>query len=588
MLLGSQIYNKNILKEIKDVYKNGGNVIQLFLRKMCSSSKKDRVQLTEKEIKEIKKFIKDKKIKSFAHGSYLLNFCRVPVGLIRIKWAYEILHEDMLLGEKLGLTGVVIHMCSQNAVDEKWKLVKLSLEETIKRSIQHINYYFKNYSTKKIKLLLEISSSEGGKIGGNLKDFGKVFKPLYKKHKEKIGVCIDTCHAFASGYPLNTLEGMVSFFEDYEKYVGDLNTIELIHLNDSKDVLGSKKDRHYEIGKGHIFKKSKESLKYLLDFATKNKIPMCLETNAGYKREFKLLNNLNQKGGKKDISVNKITKILEEFYEIHKSLGNSIKAIQYFKAIDSIKNSGITKIEKGDELLHLDFVGKGIVSKIDEYIKNGKIKILEEFRKNPVIMAHRELTTVYGIGPKKAKELISNGILSIKDLKEEDLTELQKVGLKYYDDLKKRISRKEAEEVKKIIEKSFEGKVVLAGSYYRGKKTLGDIDIVLVSNKNNLKKVINNLKKYLIGSLGKNIKNSYSGLIKVDKNPVRHIDIHMVKEEDLPFHMLYFASGELFSRKIRKKAKEKGYKLNEKGLYKNNKKLKLNIDDVYKLLDIIT
>ena len=137
MLLGSQIDNKNILQGIKDVYKSSGNVIQLFLRKMCSSSKKDRVILSEKEIKEIKKFLKDKKIKSFAHGSYLLNFCRVPVGLIRIKWAYEILHEDMILGEKLGLTGVVIHMCSQNAVNEKWKPIKLSLEETIQRRVPH-------------------------------------------------------------------------------------------------------------------------------------------------------------------------------------------------------------------------------------------------------------------------------------------------------------------------------------------------------------------------------------------------------------------------------------------------------------------
>ena len=46
---------------------------------------------------------------------------------------------------------------------------------------------------------------------------------------------------------------MKLFFEEYKKYVGDIKTIELIHLNDSKDVLGSKKDRHYEIGKGYIF-----------------------------------------------------------------------------------------------------------------------------------------------------------------------------------------------------------------------------------------------------------------------------------------------------------------------------------------------
>lgn len=591
MLLGSQIYNNNIIKEIKNVYRNSGNVIQLFLRKMCSSSKKDRVILTDDEIKYIKNYLKINKIRGYCHGSYLLNFCRVPVGLLRIKWTYQILQEDMLLSEKLGLKGVVIHMCSRNAVDEKWKPIKLGLEETIKRSIKHINYFFKNYPTK-IKLLLEISSSEGGKIGGNLKDFGKVFKPLYKKHRNKIGVCIDTCHAFASGYPLNTLDGMKLFFEDYKKYVGNIKTIELIHLNDSKDVLGSRKDRHYEIGKGYIFKNNKESLKYLLEFSKKHKIPMCLETNSGYKREFKLINKILIKSSSKNISVNKIIKILEEFYEIHKSLGNSIKSLQYFRAIESIKLSGIKNINKGEDLLKLKFVGKGIVSKIDEFIKTGKIKILEEFRKNPVVTAHRELTSVYGIGPKKAKELINMGILSVKELKENKLTEIQKIGLKYYKDLKKKIKRREAEDVKKMLEVEFKkldknGEIVLAGSYYRGKKLLGDIDIVLVSNKNNLKEFIDILsnKNILIGSFGKNIKNNYSGLIRVN-NIVRHIDIHMVKKEMLEYHMLYFSSGELYSRKIRKIAKEKGYKLNEKGLYKNNKRLNITVKELYKLLNI--
>ena len=612
MFLGSQIEsNKDLLKSISTLVNKGGNVVQLFLRKMNSSSAKDRIQITTEEQKKIKKIIKKNKVKGFVHASYLLNFCRIPVGLLRIQWAYNMLKEDMELGEKLGMEGVVIHMCSQNAVDEKWKRIKLTSEETIERNIEHIKYYFKNYQTKKIKLLLENSASEGSKIGGTMLEFGKVFKPLYKKYGKKIGTCIDTCHAFASGYPINTIEGIKDFLDDYKKNVGDYSTLNLIHLNDSKEPLGSKKDKHANIGKGYIYKdiRGKEALCFLILFAIKNKIPMCLETGSEYKKEISFIKNiysLNKKGDNckknggecKGISKNEMIKILEDFQEYHKSLGNHIQATQYSRAVNSIKSSKIKKICSGKELFDLPWVGKGIISKIDEYIKTGKIKLLEEFKKNPIVLAHRNLTTVFGIGPKKAEELISHGILSVDDLKGDEnvkLTSAQKIGLKYYDDLLKKISRKESENIRKLIENEFkkvfnevEFEVILAGSYNLGKKTSGDIDIVLSIN--NIKKLNGILKTFVTHLFENNIlldtlsgskipsdkQTNYIGLIKVNSNPVRHIDIHVIKSEELPFHMLYFGSGEQFSRIIRKKAKDLGYKLNNKGLFNSNGK-KINI-----------
>jgi len=627
MFLGSQVKSgKSLLKSIEDVVDKGGNVVQVFLRKMHSSSEKDRLAITEKEQKEIKNYVKKNKVKGFVHASYLLNFCRIPEGLLRIQWAYKILREDMELGEKLGMEGVVIHMCSQKAVDEKWKPIILTSKETIRRSVKHIEYFFKNNDTKfkKIKLLLENSASEGNKIGGTMTEFGKVFKPLYKKYKNKIGTCIDTCHAFAAGYPINTINGMKNFLEDYKKHVGLYSTITLLHLNDSEAPLGSKRDKHAEIGKGHIFKdvKGKEALCFLVAFAIKHKIPMCLETHSGYKKELNLIkktcdNKLSKVGGGKSITKNEILKILEEFHLYHKSLGNNIKATQYSRAITSIKNAKFKKVSENDynDLLELPWVGKGIVSKINEYLKTGKIKLLDEFRKNPIVLAHKELTGVFGIGPKKAKELINKGIFSIADLKKverEDpgvikLTRSQKVGLKYYVDLKKRIPRKESEDTRKIIEKEFKKiskspvLVKLAGSYNLGKKSSGDIDIVLSSK--GLRKLDGVLSKFvshlfekdiLVDTLsGNKIPNdkhtNYIGIIKIKSNPARHIDLHLVKDKDLPFHMLYFGSGEQFSRMIRKKAKDKGYKLNDKGLFKKGSKTRMaNIKtekDVFKILD---
>jgi DNA polymerase lambda len=614
MFLGSQIEsNKSLLKGISTIVNKGGNVVQLFLRKMHSSSVKDRLQITTEEQKEINFFMKKNKVKGFVHSSYLLNFCRIPVGLLRIQWAYKMLKEDMELGEKLGMEGVVIHMCTQKAVDEKWKTIKLTSEETIERNIQHIEYYFKHYSnTKKIKLLLENSASEGFKIGGTLLELGKVFKHLYEKYGNRIGTCIDTCHAFASGYPINTLEGMKYFLDDYKKYVGDYSTLNLIHLNDSKEPLGSKKDKHANIGKGYIFKdkKGKEALYFLILFAIKNKIPMCLETGSNYKKEISFIKDisLNQNGGKfKCISKNKIIKILKDLIEYHISLGNFIQATQYSRAINSIKFYKIKNICSGKELFDLPWVGKGIVSKVDEYIKTGKIKLLEEFKANPIILASKNLTKVFGIGPKKAKELISQGILNIEDLKKNKnikLTHSQKLGLKYYDDLLKRIPRKESENIRKLIKSEYQKisgskkfEVILAGSYNLGKKTSGDIDIVISINNKNvngiLKKLVTHLFEngILLDTFGLKIpsdkQTNYIGLIKVNSNPVRHIDIHVIKSEELTYHMLYFGYGEQFSRLIRQKAKNIGYKLNNKGLFKNGKKINIQTEkNIFKQLNI--
>jgi len=554
--------------------------------------------------------MKENKVIGFVHGSYLLNFCKVPEGLVRIQWAYRILAQDMELGEKLGMQGVIVHMCSRNAVDKNWSPITLTLAETIKRNIKHIEYFFKHHNFKKIKLLLEISSSDGNRIGGNLKDFGKVFKPLYKKYEEKVGVCVDTCHAFVSGYPLNTVGGVKNFLDQYEKHVGSYSTIKIIHLNDAVAPLGSKKDRHVEIGKGYIFSdaKGKEALCYIVNFAIKNKIPMCLETRANYKKEFKLINKLcidkkDQPCGEKGVSKTEVIKILKEITEYHKSLGNNIKAMQYAKAINSIKNSKIKKIKKGEDLYELSYVGKGIIDKVDEFIKRGKVGLLEDFRKNPIVLAHKELTTVFGIGPQKTKELIRKGIFSVNDLKKSSnsvkLTNVQKTGLKYYDDLQKRIPRKESEKALKLIEKEFrklygpKAYAKLAGSYALGKKTSGDIDILLaIKDLNKTDDILKNFITYLFENniltdtlSGRKIPDSkndnYMGIIKISAGPsnlFRHIDLHVTEDASVPFHMLYFGSGEQFSRMIRQKAKDQGYKLNDKGLFKNGKKINVKTE----------
>jgi DNA polymerase/3'-5' exonuclease PolX/endonuclease IV len=513
----------------------------------------------------------------------------------------------MELAEKMNLDGVVIHMCSMKAVDEKWVPFNMTVKETVKRMINHMEYFFKNDGKKypKTKILLENSASRKTKIGGDLSSLANVYRPLEKKYKKQIGICIDTCHAFASGYALHTPKGVDDFFSEFEKKIGSPKKITLIHLNDSKDPLGSNKDHHECIGQGYIFKgtEGQEALKTIIRYAKKYSIPLCLETPCpNHQKEMKLVKLKKQKGGhakkkNKNKSVKEILSLLEEFVSYHKSLGNVREASQYQKAISSLSHlNPHQEIYCGKELLPLPGIGKGIASKIDEFISTGKVSLLKTFQKNPKIKAIRSLEHVFAIGPKKAKELVEKGVLSVSNLEKKirkghiKLNPSQEKGLKYYHFLSQRISRKKAEtffsHFQKITKKKFpKSKLILAGSYRLQKKDLGDIDIIVSTpqykNPVFLKTLIEHLIQHgiiidsLVGDLiPKKNQKMYVGVGKIPKSKnVYHVDIHLVNPGEVPFHLLYFGSGELFSRQIRQHAKKMGYRLNQKGLFqiKNGK-----------------
>lgn len=624
VLIGSQSsHSGSLFRSIQAVVKNRGNVVQIFLRNMCATSAKGKREISVAEQKKIKEYIKKYKLYVFVHASYLINFCKIPVGLTRIRWAYELLAEDMEMAEKMNLNGVVIHMCSRKAVDEKWRSFTMTENETQRKMVRHIVYFLKNYGNKfpHVKLLLENTALANKKIGGTMRSLGAVAQPLIRKYGTRIGICIDTCHAFAAGYPLHTVSGMKQLIAEFKKYIGPISYLALIHLNDSLDPLGSNKDHHTEIGKGYIFRdeKGKAALKFLVDFAVKNKIPMCLETDIGsHKKEIQLIKKIAsgaQEGGRAVPAI-KIICMLDELHNYHKSLGNHREATQYTKAVTSLRSSGIKSITNGEELMRLPWIGKGIAAKVDEFIRTGKVALLTEFRHDPRVRAFQELTNVFSIGPKRAKELIDQGILSVKDLKTKvrsgkiKLTESQRVGLKYHDDLLKKIPRKESERVREIIEKNVKSLfgektcTLLAGSYHTGKKESGDIDIVVsirsLRTKEDIQKVpvlqklVSRLFKRrllvdtLLGSrIPSSTQTTYIGVAKIGKT-ARHIDIHIVGWEELPYHMLYFGSGEKFSRQIRQWAKKEGYKLSEHGLFKGMSKIK-NIKtekDIFKRLKL--
>lgn len=140
-------------------------------------------------------------------------------------------------------------------------------------------------------LLLENCAGEGNKLCRNFTEIQSVLSALEDNQREHVGVCVDTAHIWGQGdYDLRQPEEVVRMFSDFDNIIG-LNNFKLLHLNDSKVTLGSKKDRHAHIGVGEIWRDSYDSLRVLLDMCENNGIPIILETGGPCMITISQLNN---------------------------------------------------------------------------------------------------------------------------------------------------------------------------------------------------------------------------------------------------------------------------------------------------------
>jgi DNA polymerase/3'-5' exonuclease PolX len=198
---------------------------------------------------------------------------------------------------------------------------------------------------------------------------------------------------------------------------------------------------------------------------------------------------------------------------------------------------------------------------------------LEAMKKNKYLTQLIELTSVYGIGPVFAKKLIRAGITSIRKLMEsrESLTDAQKYGLEYYDDLRIKIQRKTVERVVAYLRKLVGAEIEIMGGYRLGKKYSHDIDILVVGEGASIANILGKLRKNVVAVVEAGERMAIVFARFPCCKHVVHLDIRISDEKMRAFYTLYFGSGENFSRKIRKIAKEQGYTLSEHGFRKNGK-----------------
>lgn len=266
-----------------------------------------------------------------------------------------------------------------------------------------------------------------------------------------------------------------------------------------------------------------------------------------------------------------------------KELANKepFKVRAYATVIKNLKASE-EPINHIDDIKNIKGIGKSIHEKIKEIMETGDLKQLEKFNEQVKII--NELVQIHGIGPVKAKELVEeHNIKGIDELKQhpELLNDKQKMGLRYVEDFNQRIPRKEMEKHEVYIREAIQRlnpKITLeiVGSYRRGAKDSGDIDVILTheDNPENYDDIIRNVvavfkkDKYLVDDFALGT-HKYLGVCRLKRHRTfRRIDFLYATKEVWPFSIMYFTGDREFNIVLRKVALEKGLSLNEYGFKK--------------------
>lgn len=194
--------------------------------------------LKENEVKMFKRDMEKEEISPvFVHMPYLPNLASPKESLY--SKSVESLCQDLIRAGMLAIPCLVIHLGNRGNSDEGEALARIS------RAINEVFVRVRN----RVILLLENTAGQGTEVGYNFSQIKAITVGV--EDRSRIGVCLDTAHAFEAGYDLSREKGLERTIEDFDRLIG-LKKLCLLHLNDSKTPLGSRIDRHWHIGEGHI------------------------------------------------------------------------------------------------------------------------------------------------------------------------------------------------------------------------------------------------------------------------------------------------------------------------------------------------
>jgi deoxyribonuclease-4 len=240
----------------------GCDCVQLFTK---NSNQWHAKPITETDIAKFQAAFADQRISHpIAHDSYLINLASPGDALWKKSIAAFV--EELRRAELLGIPYVVTHPGAFTDSDEKTGLARIAA------ALDEIHAQTKGL---RVQCLLETTAGQGSSLGWRFEHFTAILENV--SEPDRLGVCFDTCHVFAAGYPLATKKDYAATMKAFDNSIG-LHRIKAFHLNDSRRELGSRVDRHEHLGRGQM---GLEPFRYLLNDHRFHKVPMYLETPKG-------------------------------------------------------------------------------------------------------------------------------------------------------------------------------------------------------------------------------------------------------------------------------------------------------------------
>lgn len=219
-------------------------------------------ELTDEEVRLFRRTLRQTRVRrTLAHDSYLINLASPDEALYRR--SVEAFVVELQRAERLGLNYLVTHPGAHMQSGEETGLVRVA------GAIDEIH---KRCAGFRVRILLENTAGHGSCLGHRFEHLARIME--LTQERARLGVCLDTCHAFAGGYLLAPEAEYRRTMKEFQRIVG-LRWLKAFHLNDSLKPLGSRVDRHAHIGRGHL---GLEPFRLLLNDPRFRNRPMVLET----------------------------------------------------------------------------------------------------------------------------------------------------------------------------------------------------------------------------------------------------------------------------------------------------------------------
>ena len=236
LIIGSHVgYKKDsgLVGSVKEALSYNANTFMFYTGAPQNTK---RLPIDLEKVKEADQLMKDNKIAKenvIVHAPYIINLATDD--LVKKEFSCNFLKEEIKRVETLGFSYLVLHPGSHvgAGTDKGIQNIADSLNKIIDKDT-------------KVVILLETMAGKGTEVGKNFEELESIISKI--KQKENIGVCLDTCHINDAGYDLNYFDKVL---DSFDKIIG-LDKLKCIHVNDSKNIMGSHKDRHENIGYGHI------------------------------------------------------------------------------------------------------------------------------------------------------------------------------------------------------------------------------------------------------------------------------------------------------------------------------------------------